>query len=74
MLIGDSVIYDGVVYVVVGFTSTSVLPAQIGLRDPDTSTTFWVERRLVRKLEVPQRAALRVTSPDQPVKGANGEP
>lgn len=73
MLIGDSVIYDGVVYVVVGFTSTSVLPAQIGLRDPETSTTFWVETRAVRKLEAPQRAALRVASRDQPAKDANGE-
>ena len=73
MLIGDSVIYDGGVYVVVGFTPTSVLPAQIGLRDPDTSMTFWVEIRLVRKLEAPERAALRVVSPDQPAKDANGD-
>lgn len=73
MLIGDSVIYDGVVYVVVGFTPTSVLPAQIGLRDPDTSTTLWVETRAVRKPGAPLRAALRLASSGQPAEDADGE-
>jgi hypothetical protein len=65
MLIGDSVTYDGRVYVVVGFTPTSVRPAQVGLSDSDTSTTVWVERRLVSELDAPQRAAFRVIPGDQ---------
>jgi hypothetical protein len=66
MLIGDSVIYDGRVYAVVGFTPTSVKPAQVGLSNPDTSSTIWVDLQLVRQLEAPQRAALRVIPGRQP--------
>jgi hypothetical protein len=65
MLIGDSVTYDGRIYVVVGFTPTSVRPAQVGLSDSDTSTTVWVERRLVSELDAPQRAAFQVIPGDQ---------
>jgi hypothetical protein len=66
MLIGDSVIYDGRVYVVVGFTPTSVKPAQVGLSNPGTSSTVWVDLHLVRGLEAPRRAALRVIPGRQP--------
>ncbi|MBA3735492.1 MAG: hypothetical protein H0W90_09915 [Actinobacteria bacterium] len=65
MLIGDSVTYDGRVYVIVGFTPTSVVPAQVGLSNPDNATTVWVESRLIQELGAPQRAALRVIRPDQ---------
>jgi hypothetical protein len=60
MLIGDSVTYDGRTYVVVGFTPTSVTPAQIELSDPQTGTTFWVDLQHDRELDAPQRAALRL--------------
>jgi hypothetical protein len=66
MLIGDSVIYDGLTYVIVGFTPTSVRPAQIQLSDPATRTTFWVEVTLVREAKVPERAALRLIRPNRP--------
>ncbi len=66
MLIGDSVTYDGRVYVVVGFTPASVKPAEVGLSNPDTTGTIWVELDLVRELEAPQRAALRVVPLRQP--------
>jgi hypothetical protein len=65
MLIGDFVTYDGRTHVVVGFTPTSVKPAQIQLSDPQTGTTFWVDRKLVRELDAPQRAALRVVRGDR---------
>ena len=63
MLIGDSVTYDGRTHLVVGFTPTSVKPAQIELRDPETEATVWVDLRLVRGLDVPQRAALQLVRP-----------
>jgi hypothetical protein len=66
MLIGDSVTYDGRVYVVVGFTPASVEPAEVGLSNPGTTSTLWVELDLVRELGAPQRAALRVVPPPQP--------
>ena len=65
MLIGDSVTYDGQDHVVVGFTPTSVKPAQVELSDPRTGTTFWVDLPLDRELDAPQRAALRVVRSDQ---------
>lgn len=43
MLIGDSVICDGRAYTVVGFTPTSVEPAQAQLLDPDTGSTLWAD-------------------------------
>jgi hypothetical protein len=69
MLIGDPVTYDGRTYVVVGFTPTSVKPAQVQLSNPETGVSVWVEMRLVRQLGAPERAALRLirpVSPDEP--------
>ena len=60
MLIGDSVIYDGRTYVVVGFTPASVTPAEVQLRPRDGGATFWLERRLIVPAIAPDRAALRV--------------
>jgi hypothetical protein len=65
MLIGDTVTYDGRTHVVVGFTPTSVKPAQVELSDPQTGATFWVDLRLDRELDAPQRAALRVVRSDR---------
>jgi hypothetical protein len=65
MLIGDSVIYDGRTHVVVGFTPTSVQPAQVELSDPQTGMTFWVDLQLDRALDAPQRAALRLVNTDR---------
>ena len=65
MLIGDTVTYDGRTHVVVGFTPTSVKPAQVELRDPQTGTTFWVDLQLGRELAAPQRAALRLVRGDR---------
>ena len=64
MLIGDSVIYDGRTHVVVGFTPTSVKPAEVELSDPKTGTTFWVDLPLDRELDAPERAALRLVRRD----------
>jgi hypothetical protein len=64
MLIGDTVIYDGQAYTIVGFTPMSVTPAQIGLQPPGGSETFWIDRqRLDEPLNepmAPERAALRL--------------
>ena len=61
MLIGDTVTYDGRTHVVVGFTPTSVTPAQVELSDPQTRATFWIDlQQLDRELDAPQRAALRL--------------
>jgi hypothetical protein len=60
MLIGDTVTFDGRTHVVVGFTPTSVQPAQVELSDPQTGATFWVDLPLDRELDAPQRAALRL--------------
>jgi len=60
MLIGDSVTYDGRTHLVVGFTPTSVRPAQVELSDPRTGATFWVDLQLIREADAPQRAALRL--------------
>jgi hypothetical protein len=61
MLIGDSVIYDGRAHVIVGFTPTSVEPAEVELHDPKSGATIWVELSLVRNLDSPvERAAFRI--------------
>jgi hypothetical protein len=66
MLIGDTVTYDGRTHVVVGFTPTSVTPAQVQLSDPQTGRTFWVDLdQLGRELDAPQRAALRLVRGDR---------
>ena len=64
MLIGDTVTYDGRTHVVVGFTPTSVKPAQVELSDPETGMTFWVDLQLDRE-SAPQRAALRLVHTDR---------
>jgi hypothetical protein len=66
MLIGDSVTYDGRIHVVVGFTPTSVRPAQVELSEPGRAETVWVDLQLVRELSRPQRAALRLVRRDRP--------
>jgi hypothetical protein len=66
MLIGDSVIYDGRTYLVVGFTPASVTPAEVQLSDPKTGASFWTEMSLLRDLGAPERAALRIVPPAKP--------
>jgi hypothetical protein len=63
MLIEDSVIYDGRTYLVVGFTPTSVTPAEVQLSDPQTGASFWIEMSLLRDLGAPERAALQIVPP-----------
>jgi hypothetical protein len=59
MLIGDSVTYDGRPHVVVGFTPTSVKPAEVQLRDPETGETIWVDLQQTLRNSAPHRSALR---------------
>jgi hypothetical protein len=65
MLIGDTVTYEGRTHVVVGFTPTSVTPAQVELRDPETGAAFWVDLQLEQERGAPQRAALRLVRTDR---------
>jgi len=66
MLIGDSVTYDGWTCVIVGFTPTSVRPAQVELSDPRTGTTFWVDLdEIAPEADAPERAALRIVPPER---------
>ena len=69
MLIGDTVTYDGRTHVVVGFTPTSVTPAQVELRDPETGATFWVDLQLEQERGAPQRAALRLVHTERRSEG-----
>jgi hypothetical protein len=62
MLIGESVTYEGRLYVVVGFTPMSVHPAEIQLHDPATNQTMWVEWP---RSEPVGRAAMRVVPNDE---------
>lgn len=59
MVIGDSVIYRGRAYTVVGFTPVSVVPAELQLRPRDGGESFWINRELVEKRLVPEKAASR---------------
>ncbi|MDX6409326.1 MAG: hypothetical protein QOE13_2397 [Gaiellaceae bacterium] len=59
-MIGDSVTYDGRTYRVVGFTPTSVRPAQVQLSNPGSGVAIWVDLRLLRAEAAPERAALRM--------------
>jgi hypothetical protein len=68
MLIGDSVTHYGRTYEVVGFTPTSVRPAQIQLSDPETGATIWVDLPLLRVEDAPEQAALRLVP-----RGRGGE-
>ena len=43
MQIGDQVTYNGRRYAVVGFTPVSVTPFRVGLSDPETGDSFWVD-------------------------------
>jgi hypothetical protein len=60
MMIGDSVTYDGRTYHVVGFTPTSVRPAQVQLSLTGADEAIWVDLRLLRTDDAPERAALRL--------------
>jgi hypothetical protein len=60
MLIGDPVVFDGQTYHVVGFTPASVKPGQVQLSDPETGATIWIDLRLLRAEDRPERAALRL--------------
>ncbi len=65
MLIGDSVTYDGRTYCVVGFTPTSVRPAQVQLSEPATGATVWVDLQRLHEQDAPERAALRLVERDR---------
>lgn len=43
LTIGDHVIHEGHVYVLVGITPMSVTPFEVQLQDPETGRTFWVK-------------------------------
>jgi hypothetical protein len=64
MLIGDSVTYDGWTCVVVGFTPSSVRPAQVELSDPRTGMTFWVDLDELDQPGAVERAALKIVPPE----------
>jgi hypothetical protein len=64
MLIGDTVTHDGRTYNVVGFTPTSVRPAQVQLSDPATGAIVWVDLPLQAESAF-ERAALRLVSRDR---------
>lgn len=57
MLIGDTVIYDGQAYTIVGFTPVSVTPAQLGLQPLGCDETFWIERQLLENRLAPAKTA-----------------
>ena len=59
MLLGDTVIYRGRAYTIVGFTAMSVVPAQIQLEPRRGGESFWVDRELVEARLVPEKAAFR---------------
>jgi hypothetical protein len=59
MLLGDTVIYRGRGYTVVGFTAMSVVPAQIQLRPRSGGESLWVDRGFVEARLVPDKAARR---------------
>jgi hypothetical protein len=56
MLLGDLVTYQGRRYLVVGVTPISVRPFRVGLSDPETNRTIWVEW----SAEPVERPALRL--------------
>jgi hypothetical protein len=60
MLVGDSVMYRGRRYVVIGVTPMSVTPFRVELRDPATGRTEWV---VWPPLEEVERAASRRGKP-----------
>jgi hypothetical protein len=63
MLIGDTVVYDGRMHEVTGFTPVSVTPAQVELRPLRGGATLWVDRERVTSAGAPRRAPLRLYRP-----------
>ena len=61
MNIGDEVTYNGRRYSVAGFTPVSVTPFRVGLLDPESGDSFWVDWP---PQEAVERAALRL-APEQ---------
>lgn len=61
MRIGDEVTYNGRRYAVVGFTPVSVTPFRVGLLNPETEESFWVDWPPAEPLE---RAALKLVPED----------
>jgi hypothetical protein len=61
MVIGDTVIFDGRWYTVLGFTPVSVTPAEVELRPLAGGTSVWIARQLVEEPLAPERAALRLS-------------
>jgi len=59
MDIGDTVIYRGEAYTVVGMTPMSVVPEEVELRPRRGGENLWVERRLLEPASAPERAAFR---------------
>jgi hypothetical protein len=61
MNIGDQVTYNGRRYAVAGFTPVSVTPFRVGLLDPESGDSFWVDWPPQESVE---RVALRL-APEQ---------
>jgi hypothetical protein len=61
MNIGDQVMYNGRRYAVAGFTPFSVTPFRVGLLDPESGDSFWVDWPPQEPVE---RVALRL-APEQ---------
>jgi hypothetical protein len=61
MLIGDTVIYEGKTYTVVGFTPVSVTPAEVELLPLRGGESLWINRQLLAEPRAPERAALRLS-------------
>lgn len=60
MLIGDTVIYRGRTYTIVGFTPVSVTPAEVELQLLEGGASFWIDRERLGEPLAPERAALRL--------------
>lgn len=58
MFIGDTVVYDGETFTIVGFTPISVTPAQIEIRPLRGGDSLWIDLAEVTQPVAPQRAAL----------------
>jgi hypothetical protein len=60
VLIGDTLVYDGQAYAVVGFTPVSVTPAEVELQPLEGGASFWIDRKLLVEPLAPERVALRL--------------
>jgi hypothetical protein len=67
MRIGDELTYNGRHYAVVGFTPVSVTPFRVGLHDPETDESFWIDWPPAEPVE---RAALKLVSEEKPEPAA----